>query len=186
LLYVLTQTLALAHPIIPFVTEEIYSFVPGAEGLLAAGIPAAPGPVDEGAEASLRRMIEAVQALRAWRDLAEVKAGVTLPARLAADGYEDTREHLARFARLALSADGAVPVTSVPIPGGAIELLPSPDLDLEAAERKRAAEQDRLEVEIARCEAKLANDGFVSKAPPEVVEAERRKLEALRAELAAL
>ena len=37
-----TETLALAHPIIPFVTEEIYGYVPGAEGLLAAGVGAAP------------------------------------------------------------------------------------------------------------------------------------------------
>src|SRR5205807_3278027 len=81
LLYVLNQTLALAHPIIPFVTEEIYSFVPGADGLLAAGMSSQAAPIDERAEASLGRMIEAVQALRAWRDFAEVKVGMTLPAR---------------------------------------------------------------------------------------------------------
>ena len=76
LLHVLTETLALAHPIIPFVTEEIYSFVPGAEGLLAARIAtAAHTAVDEPAETELSRLIEAVQAVRAWRDSAGVKAG---------------------------------------------------------------------------------------------------------------
>ncbi len=186
LLHVLTQTLALAHPMIPFVTEEIYSFVPGATGLLAAGIPSETAPVDEVAEAAVARMIEAVQSLRAWRDLAEVKAGITLPARLAAEGYGETAEHLARLGRLALSADGDAPAATVPIPGGAIELLPAPELDLGAAERKREARRTAVEQEIERAERKLDNDGFVSKAPEHVVAAEREKLEHLRAELAAL
>ncbi len=99
LLHVLTQTLALAHPIIPFVTEEVYSYVPGAEGMLAAGIPDRPAETDAAAEASLGRMIDAVQALRAWRDSASVKAGATLSARLVADGYEQTND--------AARADGA-------------------------------------------------------------------------------
>jgi valyl-tRNA synthetase len=171
---------------IPFVTEEIYGFVPGATGLLAAGIPSEPAPVDEPAEASVGRMIEAVQALRAWRDLAEVKAGVTLPARLAAEGYEETAEHLARLGRLSLSPDGGDPAAAVRIPGGTIELLPAPELDLEAAQRKRARRRAAVEEEIERAERKLANEGFVAKAPPQVVEAEREKLEALRSELAAL
>ncbi|HTX32114.1 MAG TPA: valine--tRNA ligase [Solirubrobacteraceae bacterium] len=186
LLHVLTETLALAHPMIPFVTEEIYGFVPGAHGLLAAGIESQAGATDGGAEASIARLMEAVQALRAWRDVAEVKAGATLPARLAADGYEETREQLARLAHLSFTPDGGDPAVSVPIPGGAIDLLPSPDLDLDAAERKRAARRAEVEAEIERAERKLANPGFLAKAPPAVVAAERDKLRALRRELEGL
>ena len=186
LLYVLTETLAMAHPVIPFVTEEIYSYLPGSRGLLAAGIEPRAAEIDEQAEASLQRMIEAVQALRAWRDFAEVKPGEILPARLVAEGYDETRDQLARLARLTLSSDGAAAATSVPIPGGAVELLPSPELDLGAAERKRAARRAGLETEIERAERKLANPGFVSKAPPDVVKAEREKLARLRDELEAL
>ena len=187
LLYVLTQTLQVAHPMIPFVTEEIYRYVPGSEGLLAAGLPEAPStPVDEGAEASVGRVIEAIQALRGWRDFAGVRPAATLPARLAAEGYEETREHLERLSRLAFTSDGAQPVASVPVPGGAVEILPSDDVDLEGAERRLAARRARLEAEIARAEQKLGNQGFVAKAPPEVVQAERDKLERLRAELDAL
>jgi valyl-tRNA synthetase len=186
LLHVLTETLALAHPMIPFVTEEIYAYVPGAEGLLAAGIPVSSAPIDEAAEAALGRLIEAVQAARAWRDFAEVKADVALPARLAATGYEETCEHLARLGRLTLSDDGPAPAASIPVPGGAIEVLPTPRVDLEAAEAKRATARDRLRAEIARSEAKLRTPGFVAKAPTHVVDAEREKLETLRAELAAL
>jgi valyl-tRNA synthetase len=184
LLHVLTQTLGIAHPMIPFVTEEIYRHIPGAEGLLASGRALSDEAMrDEQAEAAVRRVIEAVTALRGWRDVAGVRAAVTVPARLAADGYDDTGEHLARLAKLSFTADGANPVASVPVPGGAVEILPSDDIDLEGAERKRAARRAELEAEIARAEGKLGNTGFVAKAPPDVVQAERDKLDRLRAEL---
>jgi valyl-tRNA synthetase len=186
LLDVLTETLALAHPMIPFVTEEIYSYVPGADGLLAAGIGDREAPADEAAEASLNRVIEAVQAMRAWRNSAGVKAGATIPARLAAEGYEDTGGHVERLARLAFSGNGEESAASVPVPGGSIEILASEHLDLEASERKRAAQRAQLEAEVERSERKLANQGFVAKAPAEVVQDEREKLDRLRAELEAL
>ena len=190
LLHVLTQTLALAHPIMPFVTEEIYSYVPGADGLLAAGIPdAGEAGTDVAAEATVARLIEAVQALRTWRDQAGVRPGATLPARLAVSGgYEDTAEHLQRLARVAFAEtnDGELPVASVPIQGGAVEIFASDELDLEAAGRKLAARREQLEAEIQRAERKLSNDGFVAKAPKDVVDGERDKLTRLREELAAL
>jgi len=187
LLHVLTQTLAIAHPMIPFVTEEIYRYIPGSEGLLAAGLPEVPAtPVDETAEASVARVIEAVQALRGWRDFAGVRAAATVPARLAAEGYEETGEHLARLARVAFTSDGAEPVASVPVPGGTVEILPSDEVDLEGAERRLAARRAKLEAEIERAERKLANQGFVDKAPPEVVQAERDKLNRLKEELESL
>jgi valyl-tRNA synthetase len=186
LLHVLIETLALAHPMIPFVTEEIYAYVPGTEGLLAAGVRSEQAAVDEDAEVALARVIDAVTALRAWRDTAGVRPAATVPARLAAGGYEETREHVERLARLSFTSDGAEPVASVPVPGGAVEVLASEHVDLEAAERKRAAQRTKLEAEIERAERKLANDGFVAKAPPDVVQAERNKLARLKAELETL
>ena len=107
LLYVLTETLELAHPVIPFVTEEIWSYVPGAEGLLAGraatGFEAA--WLDPEAEGRVGRAIAAVQELRGWRDRVEVRPGDLVPARLSAEGYEDTIEQVARLARLELSAE---------------------------------------------------------------------------------
>ncbi len=186
LLHVLVQTLALAHPIIPFITEEIHAHVPGSKGLLAAGIESVQAPVDQASELSLQALIEAVQAVRAWRDFAEVKAGATLPARLAADGYEDTREHLARLARLTFQSDGAAPLAAIPVPGGTIELLPTSDVDLKAAERKRAARRAKLEREIEALSRKLSNPSFVQKAPKEVVAKARAELERLLAEREAM
>jgi valyl-tRNA synthetase len=186
LLHVLTETLALAHPIIPFVTEEIYSHVPGAEGLLAARTGVRHAELDDRAEEQLARTIEAIQALRGWRDFAGVKAAARVPARLLADGYQETAEHVERLARMSFSSDGGEPVASVPVPGGTVEILADEALDLGAAERKRAAQRLKLEAEIERSEAKLANEKFVAKAPPPVVQAERDKLARLRAELEAL
>ncbi|HEY2006680.1 MAG TPA: class I tRNA ligase family protein, partial [Solirubrobacteraceae bacterium] len=203
LLFVLTETLGLAHPLIPFETEEIYGHIPGSEGLLAARSAGPSAPVDEAAESAIDRVIAAVQAMRAWRDTAEVKPGATVRARLRATGYEETLEHLVRLARLDLAGapagaadagrsapDGAEGsgeiVATVPIPGGAIEILAGGELDLEAASRRLARRRAKLAEEIQRAERKLGNDGFVAKAPPQVVDAEREKLRRLQEELAAL
>jgi valyl-tRNA synthetase len=186
LLYVLCETLATAHPMIPFVTEEIWGYVPGAEGLLAGRTGSITAPIDEDAEVALQRTIEAIQAVRGWRDDAGVKAGLRISARLAADGYLDTAVHVERLARLTLSADGGDPIASVPVPGGAVEVLATEGLDLGAAERRRAARLAALEAEIERAERKLANQGFIAKAPAAVVEAERAKLERLRSDREAL
>jgi valyl-tRNA synthetase len=192
LLHVLTETVTLAHPLIPFVTEEIYAHIPGSEGLLAGGRAqsgASAGNPDALAEHEVERAIEAIQAIRAWRDAADVKPSAILAAQLRAEGYEETVAHLARLGRLEIGVDGDGldgAAAAIVIPGGVIHVLASADVDVEAATRKREAKRRELEAEIKRAEGKLANQGFTAKAPPAVVEAERTKLGALRAELEAL
>ena len=111
-----------------------------------------------------------------------------LDARLEAPGYEDTVEHVSRIARLSLdgTVNGAEPVAAVPIPCGQVQIYAGADVDVEGAERRRAEHRAKLESEIERAERKLANEGFVAKARPEVVQAERDKLARLQAELEAL
>jgi valyl-tRNA synthetase len=188
LLHVLTETLELAHPIIPFVTEEVWRFVPGAEGLLAGRV--ATGFeftwVDDEAEAQVGRVIDAVRAVRGWRERAGVKPGDVVTARLDAPGYELTLDIFTRLARLELVSDGGPPEAKIPVPGGSVEVLAGGGFDPEAAKRRRDEQRARLLAEIERCEGKLANRGFVEKAPSEVVEAERAKLARLREELDAL
>ena len=113
-LSVLGETLALAHPVIPFVTEELWSSVPGAEGLLMARRWPLPDETrrDPGAEEEVGRAIAAVQHLRGWRDRVGAAPGTVLPARLEAGGYERTSPHVARLARVAWSADGGEPAAS--------------------------------------------------------------------------
>ena len=187
-LHVLSETLALAHPVIPFVTEEIWSHMPGADRLLMVRRYPEPDAAltDEQTEADVRRAIAATQELRGWRDRVGAGAGKLVPARLEADGYERTAGHVARLARVAWSADGGEPVATVGVPGGSVAVLASEAVDLEAAARRAEARRATLEKEIARAEDKLANQGFVDKAPAAVVDAERAKLEQLKRELADL
>ncbi len=180
-LHVLAETLAMAHPLIPFVTEEIWSYVPGTDRLLTeARWPARDlGPVDEGAEADVAAAIEAIRAVRGWRDSLGVRPGARLPARL--PGHEAVREIIGRLARLDLAGDGE-PVARV----GAIEILASDEIDAEADAHRATARSAELEQEVERAEAKLANEQFVARAPAAVVQAERDKLATLERELAEL
>jgi valyl-tRNA synthetase len=180
LLHVLERTLALAHPLMPFVTEEIWSYLPGREAdLIVSAYPRADeAALDERAEAEIEAAIELTRDLRRWRELAGVAPGAVLAARAVGEAPNPL---VARLARLELGGEGDALATV-----GEIEILPSPDLD-EAAIGERLAERRRtLESEVKRAEGKLGNEGFVAKAPAEVVEAEREKLERYRAELAEL
>jgi len=186
-LYVLRETLQIAHPVIPFVTEEIWSL--RWDGLLAAQRLADPDPSlqDGDAHTQIDIATGSITALRNWRESVGLKPSAIVAARLAGDiDYEPIAPLIGRLARFEWTADGAEPVASVPIWGGVVDVLPTDGLDLGAAERKREAERARLDAEIARIEKKLANDGFVAKAPPAVVQGERDKLGRYRAEREAL
>jgi valyl-tRNA synthetase len=185
LLWALERTLQLLHPVMPFVTEEIWSFIPG-EGRLLAIVPwpeADESRFDAEAEEEVGRLIEAVTGLRRYRDDVGAKASIPVRGRLVAEGYERLRDGLARLARFELvddaSRDGDV-LASVPIPGGAMQVLPSEAFDPKEARARIAARREQLAKEIERAESKLANQQFVTKAPPAVVEEERRKLEEYR------
>jgi valyl-tRNA synthetase len=187
LLYVLRETLALAHPLIPFVTEEVWSYARRAEEGLLAGYSQTRADerwLDADAESALERAIAATQAIRAWRDETGIPQKVRLPVRFAADGYEEVAALVARMARLEPGEGDAR--AAIPVPGGTVEVLAGEGVDLSAHERRLAKQREELAGEIARARGKLANEGFVAKAPPEVVEGERAKLARLEAELAAL
>ena len=187
LLWVLEQTLALAHPMIPFVTEAIYTHLrerlPGdrPEMLVVHPFPEVePHLVDAAAEEEMGKWIELTREVRRWRDLVGVPAGTVLPARVTTDGAP--HELVARLARLRFEEGEGDPLATV----GPLALLASDELDpaeVQARINKRIAE---LRSEVERAERKLANEGFVAKAPAEVVEAEREKLAGYREQLAAL
>jgi valyl-tRNA synthetase len=186
LLWSLERTLRLLHPVMPFVTEEIWSLLPGEDrGLLAVSDwPTADAArFDEPAEAQLERVIEAVSALRRYRDEVGAKAGAAVRGRLVADGYDDVRDQIARLARFEWveegSPDGDV-LATVPIPGGGVQVLPSDAFDAGEARARIEKRREQLRAEVERAERKLANEGFVAKAPAAVVEEERRKLEEYR------
>jgi valyl-tRNA synthetase len=186
LLWALERSLTLLHPVMPFVTEEIWSYMPGERALLAgAEWPVAnPDLFDEEAEGLAGDAIATVTALRRYRDEARVPAGAMLRARTSA--ASPLQEQIARLTRFEfVSEEGEEPVATIAVPGGSIEVLPSEHIAADQAARVEARRAE-LQSEIARCEGKLANEGFVKKAPADVVQREREKLEKFRAELGGL
>ena len=182
--HVLRETLMLAHPIIPFVTEELWRDARGGRPARGHARPrrrrlvarsrgrGAGGPRD-------RRGDRAARLARPVRGPARRRRADPAAGR----GYEATGATIAGLARVELAGNGTEPVAGIAVPGGTIGVLPSPDVDLGAAERRLEARRAELRGEIERAERKLANDGFVAKAPPQVVDAERDKLARFRAEL---
>jgi valyl-tRNA synthetase len=178
LLHVLGEVLALAHPAMPFVTEEIWTYHPGRKGdLVVRAFPVADQRLlDEDAEAAVGTSIELTRRLRAWRDLAGVPAGAVLPARV--QGPEPC-EFVARLARFDFSGDGGDPVAAV----GSVQVLASAEIDPVAVGERIERRREELRSEVQRARRKLDNQGFVAKAPPEVVSEEQQKLERYQAEL---
>jgi valyl-tRNA synthetase len=181
LLYALERVLALLHPTMPFVTEELWSFHPARVGhLVVHAFPTADAALfDDGAESEIAEGIALTRSLRAWRDLVGVPAKAVLPAVL--DGMAPA-EFVGRLSRFAFDGVGSDPVASV----GPVRVLASEELDAEAVEERLGKRREELESEIQRAERKLGNEGFVAKAPQIVIEEERGKLERYRTELAEL
>ena len=186
LLEVLEQTLALAHPLMPFVTEEVYSYLRSAvagerpEMLVVHRFPEASGSlVDADAEREVGASIELTRRVRRWRDLVGVAAGSVLPARVAGEDGEPPHELVGRLARLSFDGTGGEALATF----GAVQILSSEEVDAEQVRRRMGERRETLSAEVERAERRLENDGFVRNAPREVVEAEREKLSAYRAEL---
>jgi valyl-tRNA synthetase len=192
----LADLLRLLHPLMPFITEEIWSALavasPGATRgeplLLTAAWPAA-GERDIDAEAEVGELVEQVRGMRNLRTEGAVAAGSWVEATLAprdqraADVAERGRaallEPLARVRPLTINAEAQRPELVSTTPLGAAWL----SVEAVAATERRARQAAELRAGIDRLEALLANDGFVGRAPAAVVDKERRRLAELQAQL---
>jgi valyl-tRNA synthetase len=190
----LKDLLRLLHPYMPFITEEIWSYLPAEEktadnpeGLLIRDKwPEYDASMDY-SEAAARietamEIIKAVRAIRVEADAAPSrKVSVIVRTDTLADTIPAVENHICKIANVdsisvqPASAEAADDVMSQVITGGDI-LVPLEELVDKAAEIERLEkEKKRLEGEVMRVEKKLANQGFVSKAPAAVVEEERSK-----------
>ena len=178
LLWVLERTLALLHPLMPFVTEEVWSYHPSSKGHLAVHpFPRAEESLfDAEAEAEVERGIELTRRLRTWREMVEAPAASQLSGRV--EGPRP-QEFVGRLARFQFTEDGGDPIAAV----GPVKVLASDQIDAAAVAARLERRREELRSEVARAEGKLANEKFVAKAPAELVEEERAKLERHRAEL---
>ncbi len=190
----LKDLLRLLHPYMPFITEEIWSYLPAEEktadnpeGLLIRDRwPEYDASMDYSeAAARIETAMEIIKAVRAIRVEAEAapsrKVSVIVRTDTLADNIEAVTSHICKIANVesitveSASAEAPDDVMSQVITGGDI-LVPLDELVDRAAEIERLEkEKKRLEGEVMRVEKKLANQGFVSKAPAAVVEEERSK-----------
>ncbi len=139
LLWVLEQTLALAHPMMPFVTEEIHSYLgaaAGAEGAEMLVVHPFPRPdpalVDTEAEHEVEAAIDLTRRVRRWRDLAGVAARSVLPARVASEDGRPPHELVGRLGRLELDGAGGEPLATI----GRVEILACDEVDADQVRRR--------------------------------------------------
>jgi valyl-tRNA synthetase len=198
--WALGRLLHLMHPVMPFVTEELWaSLSNGGTPLVTAEWPRFDDAlIDRDAAAEIDWVIRLVSEVRATRAEMNVPvaaqipllvkdAGATTRARL--DKHRDIVGRLARLSDVAIH-DGEVPQGAVQIVlDEATAILPLAEVIDIARERARLAREiDKVAGEIAKFDKKLANENFLAKAPPEVVEeqrARRAESQALRDKLAA-
>ena len=186
LAYVLRETLKLLHPFMPFITEEIYSSLPGEEGFIM--VKDYPEYREDftfaAAEEDMNRIIDAIKAIRVRRN--EMGVVPSRKAKLFVETkYPETFsgataffERLASAASLEVVEDYADENAVKIITDSATIHIPLGDLvDFEAERARLKKELDAMDSEIKRAEGKLSNEGFVSRAPAAVVEAEKAKLE---------
>jgi valyl-tRNA synthetase len=170
----LEQVLALAHPVIPFVTEESWARLPGAEGMmLTHPSAAAPGPRDRAAEAEMARFQELVSALRSLKNTRGLTRRDTLTVALdgVPDGWADGLSGLVG-AELGPVDEGSAQIVPLSF-GRALVGAAGVDVGAERARLEQALQH--AESELARAERQLANARFVERAPAELVTAEREK-----------
>ena len=196
--WVLDQIVTLLHPIMPFITEELWQTRATRETPLVACAWPKYGPelTDAAANAEMDWVVRLISQIRAVRSEMNVPPAAQIPLLLkdaAADhlaALETHRDLILRLARLTKAE-----VLSGTVPKGAVQdvldeatiVLPIADvIDLEAEKARLAKEIAKQDAEIKRFEGKLANEKFVANAPAEVVETEREKLSEARAARARL
>jgi valyl-tRNA synthetase len=197
LAWVLERTLRLLHPIMPFVTEEVWQRFDRGESIVVAPWPEArPEHRNEDAERRFSFVEEVVTSLRRFRSDHDVPASRALTARVSVAGerrealvaLEEEVRRLARLEALEVTEEALDPAGSARLlVQGAEVLVPlagvlDPAVECERIRRRLLD----LDGDAVRAEQKLANEGFLSNAPAEVVEAQRRKLASLKEERAAL
>lgn len=191
LIRVLEAILRLAHPVIPFITEELWQKVAPVAGKTGDSVSVAPYPesnagyIDAQAEAWMARLKSVVDASRNLRGEMNVSPGTRLPAYVVGDAafMREAAPVLQALAKLNevrvfddeaswAAAAQAAPVAVV----GDTRLCLYMEIDVAAEKARLTKEAARLDGELAKASAKLSNQAFVAKAPPAVIEQERKRI----------
>lgn len=190
--FVLKNTLQLLHPYMPFITEEIWQNLPHkGETIVLAPWPTLSGFRSEEVEGAMSIVMDVVTQIRTVRSEKNVPPGRKITAICQADPAEqavleenrDSIMTLAGLETLEITGPGEKPAKSIGavVRGIGVFLPLAGMVDLEEERRRIEKDLAQAEKELQRAQNKLANEGFVSKAPEEVVAKEREKEVNLRA-----
>ncbi len=195
--YVLDRLLRLLHPVIPFVTEELWTALTGGESVLAAPWPGQrlaaateagdgrPGH-DPDAEAQIASLMRLVTEVRRFRSDQGLRPGQAVPAALAGIGGTTLAPHEASIRallRLSPPGDGFAATASLQAEGVTVELDTAGVIDLAAERRRMEKDLAAARKEAEQAERKLANDSFLARAPGDVVAKTRDRLSAAQADI---
>jgi valyl-tRNA synthetase len=196
---VLDRLLRMIHPLLPFVTEELWTALTGRESVVIARWPGqvAGGatqalpvlPTDPAAETEISALMRLVTEVRRFRSDQGLRPGQQVPARLTGIAATPLAVHEGRIrALLRLAEPGAdfSPTATLDAEDVTIELDTAARLDVEAERKRLAKDLAAAEAEIEGVERKLANTSFVERAPAEVVAKNRTRLAAAQQEVARL
>lgn len=194
LCYVLRGTLELLHPYMPFITEEIWQNLPhDGDTIMQAAWPTPEGLSSPVVEKTMETIMAVITAIRTMRSEKNVPPGRKITAICQASpdvqetlvASEQDILHLAGLETLVIEDVGQKPAQAVSAVVEGINIfLPLADLvDMEAEIARIKKDLETTELELQRAQSKLENEGFTRKAPPQVVEKEREKVESYLATL---
>ena len=185
LVKVLSGILGLLHPYMPFITEEIYQAIPHTcESIMISEYPTFNAELDySAAEEDVERIISCITAIRTRR--AEMNVPPSKKAKLyVVTKYEDTFKNAAKILEKLASASEVIitegyesdDAVMIATDAGRLYIPLAEVIDFEKERARLTAEMKKNDGEIERIEKKLANEGFVAKAPAAVIEGEKAKL----------
>jgi valyl-tRNA synthetase len=186
--YALDQLLRLLHPVIPFVTEELWTALTAEDSVMVAAWPT-PGRLDPPAEAEMASVMRLVTEVRRFRADQGLRPGQRVAARLA--GLEGTplaghEQRIRSLLRLDPPGGGFAPSASLAAEGVVIEIDVAGAIDVAAERRRTERDLAGARSEAEQAERKLANADFTAKAPAEVVAKMRQRLDAAHSDVARL
>ena len=201
LIRVLEAILRLAHPVIPFITEELWQKVAPVAGKSGESVSIAPYPVtnaaaiDPEAEAFMAKLKALVDASRTLRGEMSVSPATRMPLFAVGDAAfmrqaAPVLQALAKLSEVKVFDDeaawtAAAQAAPVAVVGDA-RLCLFMEIDVGAEKMRIGKEVARLQEQIVKANAKLSNEAFVAKAPPAVIEQERKRIAEFGATLAKL
>ncbi|MCX5397012.1 valine--tRNA ligase [Streptomyces sp. NBC_00102] len=169
---VLDVTLRLLHPIVPFVTETLWTTLTGGESVVVAEWPKDSGFRDDAAEAEIALVQQVVTEVRRFKGDQGLKAGQKVPAQLTLTGTALTAHEAAirQLLRLQPAEEGFHATATLPVAGAQVALDLSGAIDVEAERKRLTKDLGAAEKEKAQANGKLGNEAFLAKAPDNVVE----------------